>query len=155
MIGLKDNRYRRLPRPLSAEGLRQRRDRAIEEALWEKMLSVTATVKPVDSPPRQTSASVRTLLDVVDGMTRYDHLVMPRALPVAVGSDDEDLACGKCAETIASRSSREAIRRDHPQGDRLVIRCTCRALNVVCGEAGRRNRHYFRQRLPLRRGPRA
>jgi hypothetical protein len=153
VIGLKDNRYRRPLRPLSVDALRQRRDCAREEAHWEKMLKVGASLTPDKVAVRPASASVRTSLDVVDGMTRFDNLVIPRALPVAVGSDDEDLVCGGCGRTIASHSSREAMRRDHPQGDRLVIRCTCRALNVICGEAGRRNRHYFRQRLPLRRGP--
>jgi hypothetical protein len=156
MIGLKDNRYRRLPQPLSAEGLRQRRDRAREEAQWEVMLRVVAAgPTPSRAPAAPASASVRTLLEVVDAMNRYDNLVMPRTLPLATGTDDEDLACGGCGATIASHIGREAMRRAHPQGDRLVIRCTCRALNVICGGAGRRNRLYFRQRMPLKRRPRA
>lgn len=147
MIDLKDNRYRRPPRPLSAESLLRRRDQALEEAAWEARLRSVAMTEAREGPmPAPAPSPVRTILDVVDGMTRYDNLVMPRTLPVAVGSDDEDLACGNCGQTIASHSSREALRQSHPQGDRLVIRCPCRALNVVCGVAGRRNRLYFRQR---------
>jgi hypothetical protein len=51
------------------------------------------------------------MLDVVDGVTRYDSLLMPRTLPVATGDEAEDLACGKCGETIALRAGRDTVRR--------------------------------------------
>jgi hypothetical protein len=112
-----------------------------------------AEMKPQEPAPAASKVTIQ--LEVVDGMTRYDNLIIPRALPVTMGCEDEDLACGRCGDVIASRASRDTVRRNYPQGDRVVIRCTCRALNVICGNAGRKNRQYFRQKLRLSRAVRA
>jgi hypothetical protein len=154
MIGMRNNRSGlTTPSPLSDEGARRRLECAADEARWAAKLRATAKTKAREPAPG--AAPVTILLDVVDGMTRYDNLIMPRALPIAVGCEGEDLACGKCGDVIASRAGRDTVRRNYPQGDRVVIRCTCRALNVLCGDAGRKNRQYFRQRLPLSRRIRA
>lgn len=153
MIGIRKNQGGRTPPGLSDEGARRRREDAAEEARWEMKLRATAKRELEEPAPHiaTCAAPVTTRLEVIDGMNRYDNLVIPRALPVTVGCDGEDLACGKCGDVIASRASRDTVRRNYPQGERVVIRCTCRALNVICGDAGRRNRLYFRQRLPLSR----
>lgn len=156
MIASRGNQAGRVPRPPSRRAPCHDRDCAAEEARWEAQLRMLARMKRQErpSPPVTAPAPVLTTLDVVDGMTRYDNLVIARALPLAVGSDAEDLACGKCGGVIASRANRETVRSRYPQGDRLLIRCSCRAINVLCGEAGRRNRLYFRQGRPLaRRAP--
>ncbi len=156
MIGSRSNQLGRVPCPLSGPAPRHDRDCAAEEARWEAQLRMLARMKRQERPslPAPAPAPVLTTLDVVDGMTRYDNLVIARALPLAVGDDAEDLACGKCGGVIAVRASRETVRNRYPQGDRLLIRCSCRAINVLCGEAGRRNRLYFRQGRPLaRRSP--
>jgi hypothetical protein len=53
------------------------------------------------------------------------------------------------------RISREALRRIHPHGKRLLVRCPCRALNVISGLADRRSRLYRRQRPRPALRPRA
>ncbi len=153
MIGLKTNHGAPAPCPRSREALRLERDWAADEARWEAQLRKAGRAIPMERQPAIVRGpAVRTMLDVVDGVTRYDSLIIPRALPVTTGSEAEDLACGKCGSAIASRASRDTVRRSYPQGERLVIRCTCRALNVICGKAGRNNRQFFRQRTP--RSPR-
>lgn len=153
MIGSGSNPCGRVQQALSDRALRHDRDCAAEEARWEAQIRMMAQMKRQErpAPPATAPAPVQTTLDVVDGMTRYDNLVIARALPLAVGSDAEDLTCGKCGGVIAARASRETVRNRYPQGDRLLIRCSCRAINVLCGEAGRRNRQYFRQKKPLAR----
>jgi hypothetical protein len=39
--------------------------------------------------------------------------------------------CGKCGDVIGSRISPATARREHPEGERLVVRCTCGALNLL------------------------
>lgn len=138
MIGLRTNASRGPPRPMP-ERLAGRRERDAEEARWEAQLRRMATCRPreverIASPP----APVRTALDVVGGMLRHDALLLPRTLPIATGSEAEDLLCGRCGTVIAARLSREAARGRHPEGRRLVVRCTCKALNLLSGSAGRR-----------------
>ena len=125
MIGMRNNPAGAKPSPLSDMAVRRRRERAADEARWEAKLRAMAEMKPQEPAP--AAAKVTIQLEVVDGMTRYDNLIIPRALPVTMGCEDEDLACGRCGDVIASRASRDTVRRNYPQGDRVVIRCTCRA----------------------------
>jgi hypothetical protein len=138
MIGLRTNAARGAP-PLMPERVAWRRERDAEEARWEAQLGRMATRRPKEverivSPP----APVRTALYVVGGMLRHDSLLLPRILPIATGSDAEDLVCGKCGAVIAARLSRAAARCRHPEGRRLVVRCTCKALNLLSGRTGKR-----------------
>jgi len=152
MIGLSTIASCRRPPLLPGRSARQR-ERDAEEAGWEarlRQLPKHAT-RHVDPVPVSAPAPLRTVLDLVTGVDRHDMLLIPRTLPIAVGGDGEDLACGQCACVIASGTSRASARGRYPEGDRLVVRCTCRALNLLSGQAGPRS--SFRQALPVRARP--
>ena len=139
MIGLRTNASRGAPPPLP-ERTARRRERDAEEARWEAQLGRMAARRPreverIVSLP----APARTALDLVSRVLRHDALLLPRTLPFATGSDGEDLVCGRCGAVIAARLDREAARGRHPEGRRLLVRCTCRALNLLSGEAGLRS----------------
>jgi len=65
-----------------------------------------------------------------------DLLLLPRTLPALTGTGLENLICGKCCALVGSRLSCRTARREHPEGSRLVIRCTCGALNLVSSGQG-------------------
>ena len=130
------------------------RERDEEEAAWEAQLRRMAKYQTREIEPAAAPAPappVRTAMDVVSGRKRHDFLLLPRRLPIVTGSESEDLACGKCGTVIAARTSRETARRRHPEGDRLVVRCTCKALNLLCGKAGIRSSYIARRDPPATR----
>lgn len=138
MIGLRTNLSRRPP-PLPGPTARQR-EREADEARWEAQIRRLAALGTREAGPvaARLPALSTTALDLAAGMTRHDTLLLPRTLPLITGSEAEDLACGRCGAVIASRTSRQTARSRHPGGRRLVVRCTCRALNLLWGRAGRR-----------------
>ncbi|MEA3051445.1 MAG: hypothetical protein QOG72_348 [Sphingomonadales bacterium] len=104
-----------------------------DEAHWESQIRKMAGHAAEESRPSATggSAAIRTALEVAAGVTRRDALFMPRTLPTFSGHENEDLVCGKCGDVIGFRISPVTARREHPEGERLVVRCTCGALNVL------------------------
>ena len=150
MISARTNACGRTPPPLSDQAARRSRERAAEEARWEAQLRKIARTQPEErrAAPIAGPAPVTTLMALVSDIGRHDTVLLPRALPIAAGSEPEDLACGKCGKVIAARSSRQSLRRDHPAGDRLVVRCTCRALNLLCGIRGERTGYRRRAAHP-------
>jgi RNase P subunit RPR2 len=77
-----------------------------------------------------------TRLSLIARVTRRDQLLIPRILPALTGTGPESLACGKCSGLIVSGLTCRTARREHPEGSRLVIRCTCGALNLLSSERG-------------------
>lgn len=104
-----------------------------DEARWEAQIRKMAGQGAQESKPTVAArtARVRTALEVAARVTRRDAVLMPRTLPTFSGSENEDLVCGKCADVIGVRISPGTARRAHPEGERLVVRCTCGALNLL------------------------
>jgi hypothetical protein len=104
-----------------------------DEARWETQIRKMAghAAEETRRPVRSVRAPVRTSLEVANGVTRRDALMIPRTLPTFTGDENEDLVCGKCGDVIGFRISPRTARREHPEGDRLVVRCTCGALNLL------------------------
>lgn len=140
MIGLTGNLSRGRPAAISGRTARQRECDA-EDARWEMQIRKMTKhgmrgVEPVAAAP---PAPIRTALAVVGKVKRHDLLLIPRTLPIAVGDEPEDLACGRCAKVIASGTSPASLRDRHPEGDKLIVRCTCKALNLLSATAGVRS----------------
>lgn len=123
----------RIAKPRSATKTARQREWDEDEARWEGRLRQLAArqapshdpTEPASRPPRRTS------LRLVFNVTRRDWLMLPRSMPSFSGSEPEDSVCGKCRGLIGSGISSHTIRSRHPEGDRLVIRCVCGALNLL------------------------
>jgi hypothetical protein len=103
-----------------------------EEAGWEAQLRRMAErAKYSERVLEQVVAPARIVLEIVGGVTRQDSLLLPRTLPVLTGDEHENLVCGKCSEVIGFRTSAASCRRLHPEGDRVIVRCPCGALNLL------------------------
>jgi hypothetical protein len=110
-----------------------RRRSDADEARWEAQIREMAGHAAEEPGPlvRRGPAPIRTALEVAGGVTRRDALIMPRTLPTFSGDENENLVCGKCGDVIGFRISPVTARREHPEGERLVVRCTCGALNLL------------------------
>jgi hypothetical protein len=110
-----------------------RRACAADEARWESQIRKMAGHAAEESRPpvSRGPAPMRTALEVALSVTRRDALIMPRTLPGFSGDENENLVCGKCGDVIGLRISPVTARREHPEGERLVVRCTCSALNLL------------------------
>ena len=125
---------RMLQAPSRAKSAR-RRETDEDEARWEARLRQLAVRKsftrtrtaPAPRPPRETS------LQLVCKLTRRDALLLPRSVPGFFGSELEDFVCGKCCGLLGSGISPHTIRSRHPEGERLVVKCVCGALNLLSG----------------------
>jgi hypothetical protein len=77
-------------------------------------------------------------LEIVAKASARDAVLLAKTLPAFSGSETEDLICGGCGQTIAAGVSARTLRRSHPEGNRLIVRCACKAYNVVAGALPRR-----------------
>jgi hypothetical protein len=104
-----------------------------DEARWEAQIRKMTgrAAEELKSSVASGPAPIRTALEVAIGVTRRDALIMPRTLPTFSGDENEDLVCGTCGDVIGFRISPVTARREHPEGERLVVRCTCGALNLL------------------------
>lgn len=124
-------------------GVRERsaRERSWDEdqARWERQLrKLSAPARAKDEAPAIVPlAPARTPLELAASVGPRDALLIPRLLPVLTGSEAEDLLCGKCQLVIGRGISARTARRRHPEGQRLVLRCACGALNLLAGDPGR------------------
>ncbi len=111
----------------------RRRECDADEARWEAQLRriLKHETRHPDPVADRRLATVPRSLEVVVGVTRHDSLLIPRTLPAFIGGEREDLLCGKCSDVIGSQTTPPTARRQHPEGDRLIIRCTCGALNLI------------------------
>lgn len=127
--------------PSTFERALWRRQDAEDQVRWEAQLRQMSKRAMRCSGPIVVSPSViaRRVLEVVGGMAHHDALLISRSLPLFSGSEPEDLACGNCAGTIGSRIGLQSARRRHPEGVRLLVRCTCGALNLLFQPLGWRS----------------
>lgn len=127
--------------PRSPPKTARQRESDEEEARWEgRLRQLAARQAPSHDPAGPAARPFRkTSLQLASGVTRRDWLMLPRSLPSFSGTEPEDSVCGKCSGILGSRISPRTIRSRHPEGDRLVIRCVCGALNLIArnGFAGR------------------
>ena len=77
------------------------------------------------------NAPARSVLELTSAATPRDALLIPRTLPALTGNEPEELLCGKCSEVIGAGISARTVRRRHPEGQRLMIRCPCGGLNLL------------------------
>jgi hypothetical protein len=125
-------------------GCRERSDRERiwdeDQARWEKQLRKLAArgCAKDEAPAIVRLAPARTPLELTASVGPRDVLLMPRRLPALTGTEPQDLLCGKCQAILGCGISARAARRRHPEGQRLVLRCVCGALNLLAGDPGRR-----------------
>ena len=98
---------------------------------WEEQIRSQTARKPAGMEPRIHPPCPPVRLELTSRVTRRDLVLTPRALPALTGAGPANLVCGKCSELIGSGLTCRAARREHPEGSRLVIRCTCGALNLL------------------------
>ena len=69
---------------------------------------------------------------VSDALPQRDAILQPDKLPLMLGNEDENLACGACKNVIARNvSTRTVHQRFGTAGGRLIARCPCGADNVL------------------------
>lgn len=105
-----------------------------DQLRWEEQIRALTTQRVVRAVPPAHVPCPPTRLALVSRVTRRDLLLVPRALPAMTGAGPANLLCGKCSNLIVAGLSCRMARRQHPEGSRLVIRCTCRALNLISSE---------------------
>ena len=75
-----------------------------------------------------TNTILETIQEVQPGADAH---VRANRLPVMAGSDEGDLNCGKCGQAIATSTNPASFHQKIQTEQRLVVECTCGALNVV------------------------
>jgi hypothetical protein len=80
------------------------------------------------------------ILERAERVGRLDAVLLPRSLPAFVGSERGDLACAGCSAIVGRSITARTARREHPEGRRLVVRCTCGVFNLVCSNRARSGR---------------
>ena len=102
-----------------------------DQLRWERKIRALSTQSMAAAVPAPRAQCPPTRLALTARVTRRDHLLIPRNLPALTGTEPRNLVCGDCSATIVSGLTCGTARRDHPEGSRLVIRCTCGALNLL------------------------
>jgi hypothetical protein len=129
-----------MSRAFASLGCRERsvRERSWDEdqARWEKQLRKLAALGRAkdEAPATVRLAPARTPLELVASVGPRDALLIPRLLPALTGTEPEDLLCGKCQTVVGRGISARTARRRHPEGQRLVLRCACGALNLLASD---------------------
>ena len=77
-------------------------------------------------------------LELVARASLHDAVLLADSLPAFSGGEGEDLVCGGCGGVLGAGISARTLRRDHPEGRRLIVRCTCRAWNLLAARQKRR-----------------
>ena len=75
-----------------------------------------------------TSITLETVSEIRPGADAH---IRANRLPVMTGSDEGDLNCGKCGQAIATGTTPAAFHNKIQTDQRLVVECTCGALNLV------------------------
>lgn len=74
------------------------------------------------------STTLETIADIRLGADAH---IRANRLPVMTGTDEGDLNCGQCGKAIAERTSPASFHQKIQTDQRLVVECTCGALNLV------------------------
>ena len=127
-----------LARPGGFERSARQREWDREQAAWEARLRMLAGRLAEEEEPVRRVPLEPTVLERAGRVTRLDVLLLPRSLQAVVGAEQGDLACAGCSGVIGQSITARTARRDHPEGDRLVVRCTCGELNLVWRDRGAR-----------------
>jgi hypothetical protein len=128
---------RAVPPPCRVKSVRQIEWEQDEDGWETRLRQLAVPVSAQGKPIRRAQRPLRkTVLQLAGKLTRRDALLLPRSLPGFTGTEREDLTCGKCSDLIGSRITAPTIRRRHPEGERLVIRCVCGALNLLVRDRG-------------------
>lgn len=106
-------------------------DWAIQQAAWERKLRRSAAAGEWQRPCASPASRRPTQLALADAFSPRDTLLIASKAAPLTGSEPEDLACGKCGQILGEGFSARGLRRRHPEGRRLIVRCSCRALNLV------------------------
>lgn len=77
------------------------------------------------------SDSHTTLETIPEVRPDADAHIRANRLPVMAGDDEGDLNCGKCGQAIATGTTPASFHKKIQTEQRLVVECTCGALNVV------------------------
>lgn len=109
-----------------------------EQLRWEEQIRALSRRTTARTVPSAHPQCKPTRLALTSRVGHCDVLLLPRTLPALTGTGPESLICGKCSSLIGSGLGCRAARRDHPEGGRLVIRCTCGALNLISSGDGAR-----------------
>ncbi len=128
----------------------------MEEAQWEaKLRQLARREVKHGAPVSRPAITRRSSLKLVTAITRHDALLMPRSWPLLTGSEAEDLACGQCANVIGAGITTASARSHFPEGERVIVRCSCGAFNLLChAPGGRSEPHRARAIVPDRPRPR-
>ena len=105
-----------------------------DQLRWEEQIRALTTQRVAKTAPPVHTPCPPTRLALISRVTRRDLLLVPRALPAMTGTRPANLLCGKCSELIVAGLSCRTARREHPEGSRLVVRCTCGGLNLISSE---------------------
>lgn len=122
-----------LPNPVPRDLSSAERRWGEAERRWEAQLGKQAAHGRAMSEAAAIirSAPARSFLQLISTATPRDALLLPRILPAFTGNEQEELLCGKCYEVIGVGVSAHSVRRRHPEGRRLMIRCLCGGLNLL------------------------
>jgi hypothetical protein len=129
-----------LGRPAGFARSARQREWEADQAAWEAKLRKLAGRLAVEGKPASRIPHEPRILEPAGRAKPLDALLLPRSLPALVGTEQSDLACFGCAGIIGQAITARTARREHPEGARLVARCTCGALNLVCSDRAVRGR---------------
>jgi hypothetical protein len=72
--------------------------------------------------------SLETITEVQEGADAH---IRANRLPVLTGTDEGDLNCGGCGQALATGITPTDFHQKIQTEQRLVVECTCGALNVI------------------------
>jgi hypothetical protein len=81
-----------------------------------------------DLAMRDSNVALQIIEEVRPGADAH---IRANRLPVMTETDNGNLDCGKCGEAIAEATSPASFHRKIQTDQRLIVECTCGALNVV------------------------
>lgn len=80
-----------------------------------------------------TSITLTTISEVKAGSDAH---IRANKIPIMQGSDRGDLNCGGCGQAIAKGVTPATFRTQIQTDQRLIVECTCGALNVIPSSKG-------------------
>jgi hypothetical protein len=110
-----------------------------DQLRWEAQLAKLAARVQTKTATFPRLAPARSTLELASAGTPRDALLIPRLLPAMTGTEPEELLCGGCSGILGAGISARNARRRHPEGQRLLIRCPCGALNLLARDRGCRS----------------
>lgn len=72
-----------------------------------------------------------TRLELAPEGSEADAIIIAQKLPALEGNGQTDLSCGGCGEVVARNLTGQAIAATFRTPRRLLLQCTCGALNII------------------------